>query len=134
MSKFSAYLKELLDGQGESISRIAKNAGLERTSIHKALKDERLLSYTALKKLMRYLQLTLPQVRELTMYYEMLLQGEDIFRLQEAVCGIMAELAQFHFSGGSGAGTAPGSGAFRNSGADLRKGPGGERGLGDLAV
>lgn len=102
MSKFSAYLKELLDGQGESISRIAKNAGLERTSIHKALKDERLLSYTALKKLMRYLQLTLPQVRELTMYYEMLLQGEDIFRLQEAVCGIMAELAQFHFSGGSG--------------------------------
>ena len=75
MSKFSEYLKEILSRQEESIAGIAKNAGLERTSIHKALKDERILSYTALKKLTRYLQLTLPQVRELTRYYEMLLRG-----------------------------------------------------------
>ena len=86
MSKFSEYLRELLHSQGESIAGIAKNAGLERTSIHKALKDERILSYTALKKLIRYLQLTLPEVRELTCYYEMLLQGEDLYKIQEAIC------------------------------------------------
>ena len=43
MSKFAAYLRELLDQRGEPISRVARNAGLERTSIHKALKYERLL-------------------------------------------------------------------------------------------
>ena len=99
MSKFSEYLKEILSRQEESIAGIAKNAGLERTSIHKALKDERILSYTALKKLTRYLQLTLPQVRELTRYYEMLLRGEDIFRIQEAICEILSDLSQLHYAG-----------------------------------
>lgn len=51
MSKFSIYLEEIIRRSGEPISRIAKNAGLERTSIHKALKDERILSYSALKKI-----------------------------------------------------------------------------------
>ena len=104
MSKFSIYLKQLLDERGEPIARIAKNAGLERTSIHKALKDERVLPYTALKQLSRYLQLTLPQVRELNQYYEMLLQGEDIFRTQEAICDLLGELSQLHFSSGGGNG------------------------------
>ena len=58
MSKFSVYLKQLLDERGEPIARIAKNAGLERTSIHKALKDERVLPYTSFKQLTQYLQLT----------------------------------------------------------------------------
>ena len=101
MSKFSEYLKELLDSREESIAGIAKNAGLERTSIHKALKDERVMPYTALKKLIQYLQLTLPQVRELTRDYEMLLRGEDIFRIQEAICEILADLSQLHYSGRS---------------------------------
>ena len=38
MSKFSEYLRELLHSQERSIAGIAKNAGLERTSIHKALR------------------------------------------------------------------------------------------------
>lgn len=98
MSKFSVYLKELLDQRGEPIARVAKNIGIERTSIHKALKDERILSYTAVKQLARYFQLTLPQVRELNQYYEMLLQGEDIYRIQEAICELLSELSQLHFS------------------------------------
>ena len=83
MSKFSVFLKELLTQSGEPIARIAKNAGLERTSIHKALKDERILSYSALRQLIQYLQLTLPQVRELNQYYEMLLQGEETYHTRK---------------------------------------------------
>lgn len=98
MSRFSVYLKELIEKRGEPIARIAKNTGLERTSIHKALKDERLLPYTAVRRLSQYLQLTLPQSRELSLYYEMLLQGEDIYRTQEAICGLLSELSQLHFS------------------------------------
>lgn len=85
MSKFSVYLRTLLDKSGEPISRIAEKAGVERTSIHKALKDERILSYVALKRLIQYLELTLPEIRELNQYYEMLLQGEDIYEIQESI-------------------------------------------------
>ena len=98
MSKFSAYLKELLEQRGEPIARIAKNTGLERTSIHKALKDERMLPYTALRQLGQYLQLTLPQMRELNQYYEMLLRGEDLYYIQKTICGLLADLSQMHFS------------------------------------
>ena len=49
MSKFSVYLKELFDQRGEPIARVAKTLGIERTSIHKALKDERILPYTAVR-------------------------------------------------------------------------------------
>ncbi|MCD7763207.1 MAG: hypothetical protein LUI14_08415 [Lachnospiraceae bacterium] len=97
MSKFSMYLKELLDQRGEPIARIAKNAGLERTSIHKALKDERILPYTSLNQLTRYLQLTLSQTRELNQYYEMLLQGEEIFLIQEDICDLLSGLSQLSF-------------------------------------
>ena len=38
MSKFSNYLRKLIDQSGESIAAISRNAGIERTSIHKALK------------------------------------------------------------------------------------------------
>ena len=98
MSKFSVYLKELLDKRGEPIARIAKNAGLERTSIHKALKDERNLSYNALRQLEQYLQLTLPQIRELNQYYEMLLQGEETYRIREAICELLSEMSQLHLT------------------------------------
>lgn len=97
MSKFAVYLKELLDQRGEPIARVAKNTGLERTSIHKALKDERLLPYTALKKLSQYLQLTLSQTRELNLYYEILLQGEDAYRVREAIGELLSSLSQLHF-------------------------------------
>lgn len=43
MSKFSNYLRALIEQREESITTIARNTGIERTSIHKALKDERVL-------------------------------------------------------------------------------------------
>lgn len=42
MSKFSTYLKRLIADSGESISSLARTIGAERTSIHKALADERI--------------------------------------------------------------------------------------------
>lgn len=98
MSKFSTYLGELIRRSGEPIARIAKNAGLERTSIHKALKDERILPYASLKKLTQYFQLTLPEARELNLCYDMLLQGEDAYYIHGEICQTMLDLCQLHFS------------------------------------
>ncbi len=106
MSKFSVYLRSLLDKSGEPIARIAEKAGVERTSIHKALKDERTLSYVALKRLIQYLELTLPEIRELNQYYEMLLQGEDVYEIQESICELLSDISQLHFSTGTKAAAA----------------------------
>lgn len=98
MSKFSIYLEELINRSGEPIARIAKKAGLERTSIHKALKDERILPYSSLKKLIQYFQLTLPEVRELNLYYNILLQGEDSYLIHSEIRQLMSDLSHLHFT------------------------------------
>ena len=54
MSKFSTYLKRLIADSGESISSLARTIGAERTSIHKALADERILSYKTVQALARH--------------------------------------------------------------------------------
>ena len=98
MSKFSLYLEEIIKRSGEPIARIAKNAGLERTSIHKALKDERILPYSSLKKLVQYFQLTLPEVRELNLYYDILLQGEENYMTHPEISQLMSDLSHLHFT------------------------------------
>lgn len=98
MSKFSIYLEEIIRRSGEPISRIAQNAGLERTSIHKALKDERILPYSALKKLTQYFQLTISEAKELNLYYDILLQGEETYSTYNEICQLVLDLNQLHFS------------------------------------
>ena len=58
MSKFSTYLKRLIADSGESISSLARTIGAERTSIHKALADERILSYKTVQALARHFNLS----------------------------------------------------------------------------
>lgn len=97
MSKFAVYLDSLIKQRGESISQIAKGAAVERTSIHKALKDERVLPYNALEQLTQYLQLTLSESRELHQYYDIILHGEEFFQAQSLILEILSELSQLSF-------------------------------------
>ena len=64
MSKFSEYLRNLIDGSGESISAISRSIGAERTSIHKALSDERVLPYKVVQNLARHFNLSLDERQE----------------------------------------------------------------------
>lgn len=98
MSKFSLYLDSIIKRSGEPIARIAKNAGLERTSIHKALKDERILPYSSLKKLIQYFQLTLPEIKDLNLYYDILLQGEETYQTHSEISQLMSDLSNLHFT------------------------------------
>ena len=49
MSKFSNYLKTLIENSGESIAFLSRTLNIERTSIHKALSDERILPYSSVQ-------------------------------------------------------------------------------------
>ena len=61
MSKFSEYLRNLINGSGESISAISRSIGAERTSIHKALSDERVLPCKVVQNLARHFNLSLDE-------------------------------------------------------------------------
>ncbi|MCD8382706.1 MAG: hypothetical protein LUC30_07315 [Clostridiales bacterium] len=97
MSKFSEYLKTLIDASGEPISSIARSIGAERTSIHKALKDERVLSSKTVHALAAHLQLSLEERQEFFRLYDMLLQGEDHWRNRTAVCEMLNHLSAIQF-------------------------------------
>ncbi len=97
MSKFSSSLKQLFESSGESIASVARDIGAERTSIHKALTDERVLPYRVVQALAGHFRLTLEEREDFFQSYEMLLQGEDAWRNQQAICDLFNHLAQVRF-------------------------------------
>lgn len=92
MSRFSSYLRSLLDACPDSIATISKNTGIERTSIHKALTGERVISYKALKKLAAYLCLSPQEQAELFRAHSELLLGESAVREKELVVKLLNTL------------------------------------------
>ncbi|MCD8007799.1 MAG: helix-turn-helix domain-containing protein [Clostridiales bacterium] len=98
MSKFSSYLKQLFETSGESIAAVARDIGAERTSIHKALTDERVLPYRVVQALAGHFRLTLEEREDFFQYYEMLLQGDDAGRNQQALCDLLNPLAEVRFT------------------------------------
>lgn len=97
MSKFSAYLKNLLEKNGESISFVARSIGAERTSIHKALADERILPYKVVAALARHFRLSLDERQEFFRLYDILLQGEENYRNRQAICTLLNHLSSLRF-------------------------------------
>lgn len=93
MSKFSSHLKHLIESSGETISSVARDIGAERTSIHKALTDERVLPYRVVQALAGHFRLTLEEREEFFQDYEMMLQGEDAWRNRQAICDLLNHLA-----------------------------------------
>ena len=98
MSKFSTYLKRLIADSGESISSLARTIGAERTSIHKALADERILSYKTVQALARHFNLSVDERKDFFQLYDILLQGEETYNNRQAVCRLLNNLASVDFS------------------------------------
>ena len=97
MSKFSDYLKRHIEARGESVLSIARSTGIERTSLQRALKGEKVLSSKTVHTLAIYLQLSLEERREYFRLYNMLLQGEDMWHNQAAVCELLNQLSSTQF-------------------------------------
>ncbi len=97
MSKFSDYLSRLIDESGESIAALSRSVGVERTSIHKALTDERKLPYKAVQALADHFRLSFEQRHEFFRLYGMFLQGEDVWNNRQAICELFNHLAALEF-------------------------------------
>ena len=84
MSKFSNYLKNLIESSGESIAFISRKSNIERTSIHKALTDERILPYSSVQALAQHFKLPLDERQEFFRLYDIQLQGEEAYEIGRA--------------------------------------------------
>ncbi|MDI9241140.1 hypothetical protein [Fusibacillus kribbianus] len=94
MSKFSDYLEYLINRNGEPISTLARGAHVERTSIHKAMTGERILSYKSAQKLVEYLRLSPHETEIFFEYMNMSLQGETVFETRKQIVRLLKTLAE----------------------------------------
>lgn len=97
MSKFSNYLKNLIESSGESIAFISRKSNIERTSIHKALTDERILPYASVQALAQHFKLPLDERQEFFRLYDIQLQGEEAYENRQSVCDFLNSLSTIDF-------------------------------------
>lgn len=93
MSKFSNYLKSLINNSGESVSAIARNINVERTLLHKAMTGDRTLPYPAVRALAVYLNMPIDERQEFFRLYDIHLQGEEAYENRQAVCELLNTLS-----------------------------------------
>lgn len=98
MSRFSIFLKELIESSDESISSIARSIHAERTSLHKALTDERILSYKVVRALANHFHLPLDEQKRFFELYNIRLQGEETYENRQAICSLLNDLSSISFS------------------------------------
>lgn len=98
MSMFSEYLQKLIQSRKISISALSRDSGVERTVIHKALTDTRVLSYQAVEALSRYLELSLQEEKQLKQYYNLLFEKEWMQRARNIIDQMFQELSHIRFA------------------------------------
>lgn len=94
MSKFSEYLQSLVRSRDISVSRLSRESGVERTSLHRALAGERVLPYQALQLLGRSLELSPGETRKLYQYFNMLFESEAVGQARDIIDRIFCRLSE----------------------------------------
>lgn len=89
MSLFSETLKQLVEAGGGNVYRLAKQAQIDRTTIHKAMSGDRLPNDKFLEKLCSALQLTPSEKTRLFEYYSIARFGESKYKLRNRVKSIV---------------------------------------------
>ncbi len=103
MSLFSEMLKQLVDANGSNVYRIAKNAQVDRTTIHKAMSGDRVPGAAFMEKLFCALQLTPSEKNRLLEYYNIAKLGESKYRLRNQVKSIVELIGAIGFPDDSAA-------------------------------
>ncbi len=94
MSKFNEYLQSLIRSRDISVSRLSRESGVERTSLHRALAGERVLPYQALQLLVRSLELSPGETRKLYQYFNLLFESKAAGQAREIIDRIFSRLSE----------------------------------------
>jgi len=95
MSDFSIFLEQLIRENGYSIYGFAQEAGVDRPTLHRVLKGQLTPSTSFFQKIVKTLRL-FPQEREqLTQNYNILKNGESVFRQRIYIKERLEHLSDF---------------------------------------
>lgn len=99
MSKFSDKLKMLIEESGLKIYKLAKEANLDRTTIHRSMTGERLPSLEFVKNLSNYLRLSPTEKIELFDLYSISKIGDTVYEQRKYIKEMIERIASIHTDG-----------------------------------
>lgn len=96
MSQFSEMLKKLVEDNGITVYKLAKDAGLDRTTIQRSLSGERLPGVSFVQRLCDYMRVSPAERNELMELYVISKIGEDIYNGRKCIEKIIEQIAELH--------------------------------------
>lgn len=98
MFLFSEYLRELITKNGITISALARQTGIERTTLSKVLAGQRVLSYSALDSIIAQLRLTPMEEKSIRDFYEMQFEQEGLQESRAVIDKMFSDLKNLDFA------------------------------------
>lgn len=96
--EFSEYLRELIKRNELTISALARQTGIERTTLSKVVAGQRVLPYHALDTVISYLRLTPIEERRLRHFYEEQFGQREVRESREIIDKLFSDLSNLDFS------------------------------------
>lgn len=96
--KFSEYLRELIRKNDLTISALARQTGIERTTLSKAVSGQRILPYHALDRIINLLRLTPMEEKKLRYFYEEQFEQKGVRESREIIDKLFFDLSSLDFS------------------------------------
>ena len=96
--EFSEYLRELIKKNNLTISALARQTGIERTTLSKVLAGQRVLPYNALDTLINYLRVTPMEEKKLRHFYEVQFEHKGIRESRAIIDKLFSDLSSLDFS------------------------------------
>lgn len=101
MSQFSEKLKYLIEESGTNIYQLAKNAGLDRTTIQRSITGERLPGTAFVEKLCDFLRVSPRERKDLMELYSINKIGEKTYAGRKYIKELIEQIATLHINGSS---------------------------------
>lgn len=96
--EFSEYLRKLIKKNDLTISALARQTGIERTTLSKVLAGQRMLPYNALDSIVRHLRLTPMEEKKLKYFYEVQFEQKDLRKARAIIDKLFLDLSSLDFS------------------------------------
>lgn len=96
MSQFSENLKYLIEKSGETVYQLAKNSGIDRTTIQKSISGDRLPSREAINKIQKSLKLSPGEERCFLENYEIAKMGDQLYYQRKEVLKFVNTISKIY--------------------------------------
>lgn len=96
--EFGEYLRELIKKNDLRISALARQTGIERTTLSKAVSGQRVLPYHALDRIISHLRLTPMEEKKLRYFYEEQFEQKGVRESREIIDKLFSDLSSLDFS------------------------------------